>query len=99
MELSDNQKKYLRGLGHPLKPLVMVGQHGLTDAVIKELDQTLDAHELVKVRARVGDRDVRDEALAAMAERTGAVLVQKIGNVGLLYRANRKLPRIVLPGA
>lgn len=99
MELSDNQKKYLRGLGHPLKPLVMVGQHGLTDAVIKELDLTLDAHELVKVRARVGDRDLRDEALAAMAERTGAVLVQKIGNVGLLYRANRKLPRIVLPGA
>jgi RNA-binding protein len=99
MELSDNQKKYLRGLGHPLKPLVMVGQHGLTDAVIKELDQTLDAHELVKVRARVGDRDVRNEALAAMAERTGALLVQKIGNVGLLYRANRKLPRIVLPGA
>ena len=99
MELTDKQKKHLRGLGHPLKPLVMIGQHGLTDAVVKELDQTLDAHELVKVRARVGDRDARDEALATLAARTQAAVVQRIGNVGLYYRASRKQPRIVLPGA
>lgn len=99
MELTDRQKRHLRGLGHALKPLVMLGQHGLTDAVVRELDQALEAHELVKLRARAGDRAARDEALDTLATRTGAALVQRIGNVGLYYRASRRQPRIVLPGA
>ena len=90
MELTDRQKRHLRGLGHPLKPLVMLGQHGLTDAVVRELDQALEAHELVKLRARAGDRAARDEALDTLATRTGAALVQRIGNVGLYYRASRR---------
>lgn len=99
MELTDRQKRHLRGLGHPLKPVVMLGQHGLTDAVVRELDQALDTHELVKLRARAGDRAARDAALATLAARTGATLVQRIGNVGLYYRASRRQPRIVLPDA
>ncbi len=97
MSLSQNQKKYLRRLGHGLQPVVLVGQHGLTDAVARETDAALDVHELLKVKARVGDRGMRDEILSNLAERTGAELVQTIGNVGLLYRKNKELQKILIP--
>ena len=97
MELTEIQKKHLRRLGHSLRPVVMMGQHGLTDAVVKEADRALEDHELVKVRARAGDRDVRDASLVELAARTGSELIQRIGNVGLLYRQNNKLKKILLP--
>ncbi len=97
MKLSEAQKKHLRGLGHKLKPLVMVGEAGLTDAVYAEFESTLDHHELVKVRVRVGDRDARDATIHAMCERAGAELVQRVGNVALLYRQNPEKQRIRLP--
>ena len=97
MELTEPQKKHLRRLGHGLRPIVMMGQHGLTEGVIKETDRALEDHELVKVRARSGDRDERDAALAELASRTQSRLVQRIGNVGLLYRKNNKLKKILLP--
>lgn len=97
MELSEKQKKHLRKLGHPLNPLVMLGNAGLTDGVVAELDRALRDHELVKVRARVGERAARDEVLDTLAARTTSALVQRIGNVGLYFRPNPKLSRIVLP--
>lgn len=97
MSLSQNQKKYLRRIGHGLQPVVLVGQQGLTDAVVKEMDAALSAHELLKVRARVGDRALRQEILSSLAERTSAELVQTIGNVGLVYRRNRELQKILIP--
>src|SRR5262245_17475035 len=57
MPLSDRQKKHLRRLGHELHPIVLIGQRGLTDSVIAEFDRALADHELVKLRARVGDRE------------------------------------------
>lgn len=97
MTLSTSQKKHLRGLGHGLDPVVLIGQHGLTPGVIAEMDGALTAHELVKVRARVGDRDLRLDILSTLAERTGSELVQRIGNVGLFYRPDKELPKILLP--
>ncbi len=97
MELTEAQKKHLRRLGHALRPIVMMGQHGLTEAVVKETDRALEDHELIKVRARSGDRDERDAALTVLASQTASTLVQRIGNVGLLYRQNKKLAKILLP--
>ena len=95
--LTDRQKKYLRRLGHDLHPLVLVGQRGLTEGVLGELRQTLHDHELVKVRARVGDRENRNLVLAKLAADSGAELVAQIGNVGLFYKKNNKLNTIILP--
>ena len=72
MTLSEKQKKHLRRLGHPLHPLVMLGNAGLTPNVVEELDRALADHELVKVSARVGDRGAREHALKELARRTAA---------------------------
>jgi RNA-binding protein len=97
MELSEKQKKHLRRLAHPLNPIVMLGNAGLTDGVVNELDRALADHELVKVSARVGEREARNEALATLAARTSAHLVQRIGNVGVFYRRRKELAKILLP--
>lgn len=97
MELSEKQKKHLRRLAHPLSPIVMLGNAGLTDGVVNELDRALTDHELVKVSARVGERDARNQALEQLAARTSAALVQRIGNVGVFYRRRKELPKILIP--
>jgi RNA-binding protein len=99
MPLTEPQRKYLRRLGHDREPIVLIGQKGLTENVVAELDRALRDHELVKVRARVGDRDQRDRILAELAAGTSAELVQRIGHVALYYRRNPDLPGILLPGA
>ena len=96
-DLTEKQKKYLRGLAYDRDPIVLIGQSGLTPGVAKELDTALGAHELVKVRARVGDRAERDGLLAKLAEQTASALVHRIGNVGIFYRRSKDKPRIILP--
>lgn len=96
--LSEKQRKYLRGLAHGRDPIVMIGNGGLTPAITAELEIALGAHELVKVRARVGDREQRDVVLDQLAGETKSSLVQRIGNVGVFYRASKDKPRIILPG-
>ena len=97
MPLSEKQRKHLRRLAHPLNPVVMLGTAGLTDAVAAELERALGDHELVKVSARVGDREARNAALAALASRTASELVQRVGHVGVFYRRRKELSKIVLP--
>lgn len=97
-KLSEKQRKYLRGLAHGRDPIVMVGQSGLSPAVTNELDIALGAHELVKVRARVGDREQRDTILDQLASQTSSTLIQRIGNVGVFYRPHKERPKIILPG-
>jgi RNA-binding protein len=96
-DLSEKQKKHLRGLAHAREPVVMIGQAGLSPAITAELETALGAHELVKVRARVGDRDQRDEIFAELTKQTKSALVQRIGNVGVFYRPRKDKPRIILP--
>ena len=97
--LSEPQKKHLRGLGHGLKPLIMVGDAGLSASLLAEFESTLAHHELIKVRVRVGDRETRDRMIGELCETASAELVQRVGNMALLYRANpkKKKNRIVLP--
>jgi RNA-binding protein len=97
MPLNDAQRKHLRRLGHDRDPVVLIGQNGLGAAVVAEMDRALNDHELVKVRARVGDRGERDRMLGELAATTGSELVQQIGHVGLFYRRHPEQPRILLP--
>ncbi|RMG31535.1 MAG: YhbY family RNA-binding protein [Gammaproteobacteria bacterium] len=96
MQLTEAQRRHLRGLGQRLRPVVMVGQRGLTDAVVEEVDRSIRHHELMKVRVSVGDRAERDRVIAELCERTGSTLIQRIGNVALLFRRNPQQPRISL---
>ena len=97
MTLSEKQKKHLRRLAHPMNPIVMLGNAGLTTGVVKELDRALADHALVKVSARVGERGARDAALNDLAKQTSSEIVQRIGNVGLFYRRSPDLAKILLP--
>jgi RNA-binding protein len=98
MQLSEKQRRHLKGLAHPLKPVILMGNSGLTDPVIAETQRALNDHELIKVRLPGQDRKERDAALALLAERTESTMVTRIGHVAVLYRAHPTLPRIVLPG-
>src|SRR5262249_10319154 len=97
MSLSEKQRKHLRGLGHSLKPIILVGQAGATDAVIAEAARALHDHELVKVRVSGMERDTRDETIEALATRTQSELVGRIGHTALLFRRNPERPRVLLP--
>ncbi len=99
VKLTERQRRHLRGLAHPLKPVVQIGNAGLTDAVAAEAARALHDHELIKVRFAGADREARDAGLESLAARTGSVLVTRIGHVAVLYRPRPDLPRIVLPAA
>jgi RNA-binding protein len=97
MPLTERQRKHLRRLGHDRSPIVLVGQAGIGPNLVAELDRALADHELVKVRARVGDRGERDRILAELETATRSELVQRIGHTALYYRRNPDKPGILLP--
>lgn len=95
--LTTTQRRYLRGLCHGLKPVLMLGNKGVTDNVMAELGRTLDDHELVKIKLSGGDRGERQQQLDALLETSGAELVQQIGHVASLFRRNPDKPGLALP--
>jgi len=97
MELTERQRKYLRGLGHALNPVLLIGQHGVTAAVIAEAQRALQDHELIKVKFRGADREQRDAGLTELAKTTGSTLVQRIGHTALYYKRRVDRPGIVIP--
>ena len=99
MQLSEKQKRYLRGLGHQLRPVVTFGQKGMRQAVIDEVELALLSHELIKVKINIGEHSQRDAVVTEICEMTTATLVQRIGNTALYYRPNpkKKKNRIELP--
>lgn len=97
MSLSEAQKKYLRRLGHDLKPLIMVGDAGLSASLLNEYETTLAHHELIKVSVRVGDRKARDAVIEELCTVASAALIQRVGNMALLYRENPEKKKIVIP--
>ena len=97
MKLTNNQKKYLRSMAHDLKPFVMIGQHGLSDSVVNELESTLLKHELLKIKLRVSDRKEKQQIVDKIILLSKAVLVQIIGGVLVIYRPFEDNPNIILP--
>ena len=97
MALSSSQIRYLRGLAHPLKPLLLLGGKGVTAGLLKELEQALDDHELIKVRLTGDDRAARTADLAKLVESSRAETVQTIGHVAVLYRRSSDNPQVALP--
>ena len=84
--LSPKRRSELRSEAHKLNPLVLIGDKGLTDEVVAEIDRTLRAHELIKVRAATDDRGARDTWLKEICGRLGAHPVQQIGKIFVIYR-------------
>ena len=97
MSLNSSQIRYLRGLAHPLKPVLLLGGKGVTPGVLGELEQALDDHELIKVRLGGGDRAARAAELDKLVESSRAEIVQTIGHIAVLYRRNDDEPGIALP--
>ena len=96
MSLSNKQIRHLRSLAHHLKPVVWVGQHGLRDSVLEEVEIALEAHELIKVKL-AAEKAERAQMIETIVAATGAVPVQHIGQIAVLFRRNEKKPRVVLP--
>lgn len=94
--LTEKQRRHLKALAHPRKPVVIVGNAGVTEALVKELDAALERHELIKVRVNALDREQRDAMIDALCEGSRSVLVQRIGHIAVLYRPAKK-PQIILP--
>jgi RNA-binding protein len=97
MALTSSQIRYLRGLAHPLKPVLLMGGKGVTAGVLKELEQALDDHELIKVRLSGDDHTARAADLAKLLESSHAEAVQTIGHIAVLFRRNEEKPGIALP--
>ena len=98
MTLTGKQKRFLRGLGHNLKSVVQIGKHGVTDAVLAQVEANLLAHELIKIRVLEGGPE-RDDCAAAVCGATGAVKAQGLGRTLLLYRPHPERPQLELPAA
>ncbi|MGN6729392.1 MAG: ribosome assembly RNA-binding protein YhbY [Rhodanobacteraceae bacterium] len=97
MSLTSSQRRYLRGLAHPLKPVLLLGGKGVTPSVLAELEHALDDHELIKIKLVGEDREERSSSLTQLLDASGAENVQTIGHVAVLYRRNEEQPRIALP--
>jgi putative YhbY family RNA-binding protein len=91
--LNPKRRSELRAEAHKLTPVVIIGDKGLTDEVLAEIDRSLKAHELIKVRAFADDRKARAEWLEAICARLEANAVQQIGKVFVLYRENPQEPK------
>ena len=86
--VTGKQVRYLRGLGHHLKPLAMLGKEGITETVIAAVSAVLEAHELIKVKVGNGCPVDRKEAATSLAAKTFSAEVQIIGKIILLFREN-----------
>lgn len=93
--LDSSERRYLRSLAHPLKPVIFVGEAGVSPAVTKALDAALTAHELVKIRLRQ-PTDKKTSA-SELAEATAAALCGIVGHTVVLYRPHPEKPQIELP--
>jgi len=88
--LSNAQKKFLRGLGHDLSPVVYIGKEGLIETVVEAIETALVAHELIKVKIVNTAKMTKNEAAETIPSLTASALVQLIGKTLLLYRRNPK---------
>ncbi|NDW16421.1 ribosome assembly RNA-binding protein YhbY [Alteromonas genovensis] len=86
MKLSNKQKQFLKGLAHPMKPIVQLGSNGLTEGVVAEIDSALNHHELIKVKVPSDDREEKSLIMDAIVRETNAHKLQVIGHTLIIYR-------------
>lgn len=96
MALSNKQKQFLKSLAHPLKPVVLLGQHGLTEGVMAEIETALAHHELIKVKVATENREQKVLIMDTIAKEAKAIKVQSIGHILVLYRPSED-KKITLP--
>jgi RNA-binding protein len=94
MAITEQQRRSLKKLVHHLKPVVMVGQHGLSEGVFNEIEIALDSHELIKIRLSGGDRSERKALIEEICKKTGADFIHSIGHTAAFYRRHPKKPKI-----
>ena len=97
IELTPAERRLLKAHAHKLHPVVMIGDKGLTEAVLRAIDENLKSHELIKVKVAGEDRTARDAVLARICEALDASPVQQIGKVLVLYRENPTPPPVPAP--
>lgn len=90
MPISADRKKEFRTIGHKLNPVVTIAGNGLSENLLAELNRALDDHELIKVKLAIAEREDRKELVAQLQALRNVELIQEIGKVVLLYRANKK---------
>ncbi|WP_410209859.1 ribosome assembly RNA-binding protein YhbY [Aquirhabdus sp.] len=88
--LTTHERKRLRRIGHELSPIVMIGNHGLSDGVIEELRRALADHELIKVKVAGEDRELRQTLIDSVVEVSGADVVQQVGKIILMFKKAEK---------
>ena len=99
-KLTSAQAKYLRGIAHGLKPVVYIGQKGLTDALIRSTEEAFDSHELIKIKfIDYKEKKQKTELSRDLEARTGSRLAGMIGHIAILYRPHpdQEKRKIVLP--
>jgi len=96
IKLTPAQRQHLKGLAHSLSPVVIIGEKGLTEAVLKESERALKAHELIKIKAGSDEKETRNQWLEQICQALDASPVQLIGKTLVVYRAAEK-PVIQLP--
>lgn len=94
--MNTKQISHLRGLAHKLNPVVMIGNNGLTLSVLQEIENSLNAHELIKIKVFGDDREIRVAMLEEICEKTGATKVHHIGKQLVIYRQSEST-KIVIP--
>lgn len=97
LPLTPAQTRFLRGQAHELKAILQVGGKGVSAALLAEIDNALEHHELVKIKVAGADRQTRAGLIDDLAQRADAALVQCIGHTAILYRPSKEHRRIVLP--
>jgi len=97
MQFSSKQIKHLRSLAHSIKPVVMIGQHGLSDNIHMEIDDALRAHELIKIKLGAYEADKRKEVASFLCDHHHATHVQTIGKMLVMFKRNSKKPKIDIP--
>jgi RNA-binding protein len=96
MALTGKQRQHLRALAHHLDPVVQVGHEGLTDAVVQQIREALEAHELIKIRVAQESPMGRDELAEALESRGVGQIAQAIGRIVVVWRRRAKKPKVDL---
>ena len=88
MSLTNQQKKKLKAFAHSLNPVVRIGQLGLTDSVLDEIESAISHHELIKIKVAAADRAEKNSLIKTISEKTQSDIIQQIGFVAVFYRLN-----------